>query len=51
MLSACSFAAGRGINSSLLTTEFLVLKIGATISCFPSLEKKKKTPVLRLLLV
>ncbi|HIS87804.1 TPA: hypothetical protein IAA87_00025 [Candidatus Avigastranaerophilus faecigallinarum] len=48
MLSTCSFAAGRGINSSLLTTEFLVLKIGATISFFPSTEK---TPVLRLLLV
>ena len=38
----------RGINSSLLTTEFLILKIGATISCFPSLEKP---PILRLLLV
>ena len=46
--STYSFAAGRGINSSLLISEFLVLKIGATISFFPSTEK---TPVLRLLLV
>ena len=45
MLSACSFAAGLGINSSLLTTEFLVLKIGATISCFPSIEKASCTKI------
>lgn len=43
MLSTCSFVAGRGINSSLLTIEFLVLKIGATISFFPSTEKTSYT--------